>query len=99
MLRADNGNWLAHRLFPHGGSMRQGKRITAAPQCISENGESGSAALWYKAKNADRRATEKGSGQGSVSNKDGTATGPGSSAKSRSKQDPQHAIGGQGSAT
>src|SRR4051812_15132738 len=47
MLRADNGNWLAHRLFPHGGSMRQGKRITAAPQCISENGESGSAALWY----------------------------------------------------
>jgi hypothetical protein len=52
-----------------------------------------------KAKNAGRRAAEKGSGQGSVSNKDGTATGPGSSAKSRSKQDRQHAIGGQGSAT
>jgi hypothetical protein len=52
-----------------------------------------------KAKSADRRAAEKGSGQGSVSNKDGTATGPGSSAKSRSKQDRQHAIGGQGSAT
>ncbi|MFL5251585.1 MAG: hypothetical protein ACJ8AI_01585 [Rhodopila sp.] len=52
-----------------------------------------------KAENADRRAVEKESGKGSISNKDGTATGPGSSAATQSKQDRQHAIGGQGSAT
>jgi hypothetical protein len=50
------------------------------------------------AKQADRRAAEKNSGQGGVSNADGTATGPGSSAASRSKQDNQHSIKGAGSA-
>lgn len=41
-----------------------------------------------KAKNADHRAAIKGSGQGTESNAAGTATGPGSSAESRSKKDP-----------
>jgi len=52
-----------------------------------------------KAENANRWATEKKAGQGSISNKDGTATGPGSSAATQSKQNRQHDIGGKGSAT
>lgn len=47
-----------------------------------------------EATHADRRAADKESGQGSVSNESGTATGPGRFAEANSKQDPQHAIGG-----
>jgi hypothetical protein len=51
------------------------------------------------AKKADRRAAEKGSGQGGASNAGGTATGPGSSsAGSAARKGNQRAIGGTGSA-
>jgi hypothetical protein len=50
------------------------------------------------AKKADRRAAEKGSGQGGISNAEGTATGPGSTPASASKKDNQRSIGGTGSA-
>jgi hypothetical protein len=50
-------------------------------------------------KKADRRAAEKGSGKGGVSNAGGTATGPGSSsASSALGKENQRNIGGTGSA-
>jgi hypothetical protein len=49
-------------------------------------------------KKANRRAAETGSGQGSISNAGGTATGPGSSPGTGSKQDNQRNIAGTGSA-
>ena len=49
------------------------------------------------AKQADKRAAKQHSGQGGVSNAAGTATGPGSSAASRSKQDNVHGNAGSGS--
>ncbi len=49
------------------------------------------------AKKADKAAEEKGSGKGGASNAGGTATGPGSSSASATKQDNQRSIGGAGS--
>jgi hypothetical protein len=49
-------------------------------------------------KKADRRASERGSGKGGVSNAGGTATGPGSSSASAVGKENQRNIGGTGSA-
>ena len=50
------------------------------------------------AKKANERAKKLNSGQGTTSNAGGTATGPGSSSASATKQDNQRDIGGSGSA-
>jgi hypothetical protein len=49
------------------------------------------------AKKADKRAAEQSSGQGTVSNAGGTASGQGSSSATASKSDNQRDIGGSGS--
>jgi hypothetical protein len=49
------------------------------------------------AKKADRRAAEKGSGQGGTSNAGGTSTGPGSSSGSGTRKDNQGASAGAAS--
>jgi len=49
------------------------------------------------ARRADRRAAELGSGQGSISNEGGTATGPGKSPDAEPRKDNQRDIAGTGS--
>jgi hypothetical protein len=48
-------------------------------------------------KKEDRRAAELGSGQGSISNEGGTATGPGKSPGTKSHKENQRNIAGAGS--